>query len=525
MPVYKPTPGKPNKKLHSKVFSVPLYALSFWYLGIPVLIFLASWLSWYVAVPACLAWAVAMWGVHKETCRSPDNQVVFSGWELMVVGVGAALFCLFAGVGGVTYQHGDYDKHNAIFHDLIQHEWPVIYPPNAYTEATTFLNYYLGYYLVPSVLAKLTGMEWAALWVFLWTSLGTMLALMHMKAFARMHYGLLVLGFLLFGGFDVLTGVYRSAQVWYHEGLGPDLLEVLVIETWEVSLMKNWGLVSNARNVSYVANIIAFESVPQHALASWLAVGVLMGTLLHRVYKGGFWLLLAFVGFWSPLVAVGILPWILFVHFSRPFSLKEFVTLPNMLAVPLGILLMLYFLCRFPLQPSGWAWHFIPADSFLILYVLFIALEFGVYAAIAFWVLKTPRHRYMLVLVCMVLLVSPLYKLGYYSDLLTRGSNPSLCILYFLLVWALPQINLLQWSAYSNKQRILVFCLLLGFANPVRYIAMRLIPYPIVATYLPPKVPTIQTVESLYALPFRQVVAQQYMGDMEGFFYRYLAKK
>ncbi len=130
-----------------KVNTVSIAALVYMYLG--VVFFFIGWLKTGYALAACLILGAGFLVGARFWCKAgADDKVHLSKGTLLM---GAALILFFVwhtGIGAFTGQAGDWAKHNAVMHDLIEKDWPVMYR-TAYGES--MLSYYIGFYLCPAL--------------------------------------------------------------------------------------------------------------------------------------------------------------------------------------------------------------------------------------------------------------------------------------------------------------------------------------------------------------------------------------
>lgn len=99
---------------------------------LPAAAFLLTWVRLPVSVPCVLAIAAAF---ILYSCKR--KQVDLFGraeddFALPPAAVLAVVFCalawtFFSGIGGYFYQNEDHYGRNAIFHDLLNHSWPVYF--------------------------------------------------------------------------------------------------------------------------------------------------------------------------------------------------------------------------------------------------------------------------------------------------------------------------------------------------------------------------------------------------------------
>lgn len=141
----------------------------------------------------------------------------------MIAVVGFVLmWTYFGGLNGFFFQSSDWDCRNAIYHDLIELEWPVIYESTG-----AALVYYIGHWLPPALVGKavlwLTGsIQWAwllgkmAFWV--WTCVGLMLVIgllfCFLKAGDRRKRIWAVILFVGFSGMDIIGAIYKGNLGW-----------------------------------------------------------------------------------------------------------------------------------------------------------------------------------------------------------------------------------------------------------------------------------------------------------------------
>ena len=121
------------------------------YLIAPLFVFFAGWLNYGFALLMVLMLGLACYKLW--TTNAIVNSEVFN-LNMLMIAIGLAMvWCFFAGVGYFYYQSWDYHFRNAVFRDLINYEWPVMYD-----KAHTPMAYYMGFWLIPAMLTKFTGL-------------------------------------------------------------------------------------------------------------------------------------------------------------------------------------------------------------------------------------------------------------------------------------------------------------------------------------------------------------------------------
>lgn len=205
------------------------------YLALPMLIFAAGYLRWYFALPAvlCLAYAfIKACGANSAGRYTKEIRIGIC--QIAILTIVVLLWTYLGGLNGLFYQSNDWPWRNAIYHDLIDFDWPVIYE-----EKDSALVYYIGFWLPPALLAKLAGLiTGSAIWVWrvargalwLWSSLGLMLTALAIMVYSDADrcwkQWLVVLIFIFFSGLDIIGTHYSERYEWLTSP------EVLHLEWW-----------------------------------------------------------------------------------------------------------------------------------------------------------------------------------------------------------------------------------------------------------------------------------------------------
>ncbi len=370
------------------------------YLVIPVVIFLAFFASYFLAaVGLCfIFWASSQFvrgGVERSVSRP-------------LAGALLLLACLFIGFSGLLppqWQTSDYSKHYGILRLLAQQHWPVVIDAG---QGPEFLRYYLGWYLVPAGLCKLLHYRALDSVLAAWSALGLWLVFVllaeALKVKSRWWALLAPVLFMFFSGLDQL-GVTLSGHLLGY----PDHFE------W-------W-----ATFYQYSSLLTDLVWAPQHGLAAWLAVGLLLNAVPGSRVITHVGLLFVAVCFWSPLCAMGVLPFVLLV--ARRKCFRELFSVSNVLALTtLAPPVLGYLSASTERIPHAWIFD-IPGWTLANLAVFWL-LEFGIFTLLI-WSIGTPRKALLLVTVGMLLLI-PLFSLGGMNDFAMRVSMAPLAALSFI---------------------------------------------------------------------------------------------
>ncbi len=190
-------------------------------MALPLLVFFAGFLKWYFAVVSCAVLLFVLWKIlnGKENLESAYTDRFRISWKTVAaVFLLALLWSYLGGMNGHYYQSSDWDCRNAVFFDLIQLDWPVIYERNG-----AALVYYIGFWLPPAIIARLfqavTGSveiarEAGRILLWLWSSAGLTIIILMIFRVVGAQTGkkriFAVILFVFFSGMDILGAVIRN---------------------------------------------------------------------------------------------------------------------------------------------------------------------------------------------------------------------------------------------------------------------------------------------------------------------------
>ena len=419
--------AKPNPTLGALDLALVLY------LSLPIAIFL-GWFQPYIAFPLGVAalWAGTRWSWRfaRRAGRSHRHETVASlVWPAVI----ALALTTISGVGHFVYANPDWLVRDAVLRDLVLNPWPPCYAHCI--DDPLILRAPVAYYLPTALAMRYVGERWLDWGLFAWTMLGLALLIHGLATLIETRRERLVslAVLILFGGCDLVG-------YWLVDGHWP---------SWDEHL--EWW----ASFAQYSSHLTLLSWVPNHALPGWLGMLWILRHWRHQNLAKTCGWLMAVVPLWSPLSALGLLPFL----FAGLSWRRDARVIANPLAqLPwwlLGLLIASFLTMDGSGIPSGWQFH----DSgefitFLASYLPFCCLEFGLLA----WLIwraggMTPPAR----VAVGVLLVLPLYQLGAANDLVMRASIPSLMV----LAMACPPV-LLDFCQPQRLRIALVSVLLVG---------------------------------------------------------------
>lgn len=536
-----------------------MFSVSVLYLALPHMIFCFGWMKWHWAVLCFLSGTVSVVfsiSSFNREAESEKEDLVFPCFYLVWVVVLATVFSVITGAGiGYFHQAGDWHKHNAVFLGLIERQWPVYYSTEA---GAAPLVYYVAYYLPAAAVGKAFG--WlAANWaLFIWNTLGLVLAAMWFVVLAEKRGLWIPIIFFIFSGLD-----YFGASANIIDRVNPESFpQWSDISGWIVFLKRvciDYVLLEVFFNqqvtefwsggFQYSCNMAHLFWSPNQALAGWILAGMVFRLFGRPSLKNNVLILLSFSLLWGPFITIGLLPFLAADFFAGSAKksanengsegfltrIREYLTAGNASAAVVFLFAGLFFLAKFsgsPLGPvqdrhgfifSGGAGQVFDRIGLL---VSFCVLEFGVFAVLIFAGGSARRSgRGLLAVVSVaVLLILPLYRYGYYNDLMVRASIPALFALSVFVARAV-----YDERAAKTVRLLLVLFLLIGSISAMVEIKRNtavMCERPDLAFYIPVK----GSVDDLPAVHrFRKKVQPnffgQYIGDPSSPFFRIIARE
>ena len=443
------------------------------FIALPLLCFFLGWLKWYWAGLACIALSVCLLTSWKQAEHNADyiseKQFCISVRTLILIVLISTVFSFFCGVGRFWAQSNDYPVRNAVFRDLILYDWPVYY--DKYSGA---LSYYIAIWLpaaLPGKLVSLAGGSAKAaflvgnicLFVYFVAGLTIMFLLIArcLNVENSKHVCLLIFGFFFFSGLDAVAPQYED---WF-----------LHFEWWS-------GLFQYSSMTTCICWVF------NQALIPWICMALILNekTVSDYILIGMCCLLsgpFPFVGYFIYCLANGVKRLVdqIKIKEGKKFA-KEFFSVSNICSVLfvfpfVGSYLMSNsafdsFDSGGPIfEASGW----VPFQ--FVLYLLFLMIEFGIFAILIF---SDNKKNYLFYITLIQLIAYPLFHLGDNSDFTMRASLPGLFVMYVLcyqyLLKRIPNTENIRKNQKTKrniefkKQQIplllLVLCLIIGAVTP-----------------------------------------------------------
>lgn len=421
-----------------------LFALSYAYLAIPVLLFLLGWIKPVFAVPLS---ALIVYACVASTRNAKAAQTRFfeKPWKALLILAVLLIWVLSSGIGGLAWQNRwDHMYRNAIFRDLVSYPWPVV----RVSGEETLLCYYIGFWLPSAAVGKLFGHSigyWSQIvWAFFGVALAFGLISEYLK---KVSYRALMI-FVFFSGLDIL--VYLLYQAHFGElGLVPARL--LGGEHLELTLNK-FNSSSNTTLLYWLYN---------QAIPFWVGFPLLLQQKNNRSRLFAFMLMLLS----APFPAVALAPLVAFEFFSgrrdaaetgkQAFArfCRESITLENLTGVLTCLVIALYYMSN----ASVGVRRIIPLNlGVLLKFGLFLATEYAVYLI---FVWKTARKDPILWILFGTMLVCSFIQLGESYDFAWRTCIPSAFYVMLLITRrVLEQRGKKRWAGALLAAVLIIGC-------------------------------------------------------------------
>lgn len=438
------------------------------YLLIPILIFFTSWLRLVIGIPAAIILLLGFFSLLKSDYLKNQSEFELPLVALIVAALVFLIWIWFSGLGGFFSQTWDYHYRNAVFRDLIDFNWPVIYSGTG-----NALVYNLAHWLVPALFGKLFG--WLAgnialaVWSYIGVFISFLLVVYICKAFTPKRLLATCIIFVLWSGLDFVGLVVLKL-------FGHDITGLKVIDEWTRAASDQiiYGY-------QYSANDTLLSWVFNQTIAPWIAVPLV---LQNRKISSFAFIALCILPF-APLPFIGLA--MILIVLAIPIAVAdlkekqyqklfgEIFSIPNITAV-LSIFLVFILFYKSNLA-GGKIGLSVPLTSYDLprigILLLFYVLEFGIYLLL---IRKQHKKDIVFLAIGISLAMIPLFKVGHSNDFCMRASIPALFILMiFVIQYALKLKQLIV--RHFKSAVVFITVLLLGFSNPILGMTGRLIYY------------------------------------------------
>lgn len=443
----------------------------FGFIYIPILIFIVGWCAWYISIPsvfvACYSFCKILRtidcdiiSVNKE---SSFNAMITTKGNFLFLLLGFILlffFCYVSGLGRFVIQSGDWNKHNAILQDLISYEWPVIYKSEVVGERV-MLTYYVLHYLPAALVGKVCNGSFsvAELFFAVWSLIGLFLV------YLRLLYSLSIVkksGIIL----TAFVIILFTLPLWLSNHITFHLL----------GFASNGDLFYGADGLflQYLSNQMSFIYAVPQILVPWLITLVLLDN--RKQFSIYVPLMLPALMFGS-LAFIGIIPFALVevlcsLRNDCKKVIRQCLCVCNILtSLTIGLIFVLYLWGNVHGEKPDVIGFGVLQSNQLKYYVLFVIFIVLPYIILLFKSYKNDSFYWSMSL---VLIILPLFRMGLFNDLMTRGSIPALFVLMYYLTKYLVEITTNKFKIFNVRSWLILFIFVTSSIYPIQRIQSKL---------------------------------------------------
>jgi hypothetical protein len=290
---------------------------------------------------------------------------------------------------------------------MSQQPWPIVY---RFQDQDWLLRAPLGMYMLPALAGKLGGISFAAFALLAQnTIIFSLIFYFLIPAGSTIRTSLIMIGvFCIFSGWDIIGAGLK----YIFAGVLPPTTH---IEPWA-------GL------FQYSSHITQLFWVPNHTIPGWLFACLYLRWLRGQTSLGLVLAAVPLLAFWSPLAAMGMIPFAAYAGLSSLF--KKQLTVSDIAMVSAAIIAALPMLFYERLNAQSVLHGFLlNAPLFWFLYPLFISLEVLPFLALIAAANWHAIRDWTFLITAAVLLLIPFYRIGVANDFSMRASIPALAIL------------------------------------------------------------------------------------------------
>lgn len=424
---------------------------------LPVVLFLAGWCRWEIAIPSCLLLGYLLYRVYTRTIRTAEECCLSIRPSVLAALVTASfILAVLFGYGGFFASFFDYEKHSMIVQDLSRYSWPVIYSD---AESPSLLTYYVGSYLFPGLVGKIFGSRIVAEiclgivgWLGMMLLFVNILFLVDAQTAKKQIWALVIyLGFcgmllpLQLLTFSFHEDVYLGDPQWF-------------IFRW----------------LQYRSSIVSLKWVWEQYTIPVLCLSMLYHYRAQRKLYA-VWILPALIcGTWCfvTLIVYVVGEYILSCNQDKKIH-WDVLSWQNIFCALIGVIMVLYFSGSLSTEkPDELRFHFITDWKYYLLsYIPFCFFMFGCYFMLI-WKETQKDHFFYITMVLLCLI--PIARAGYFNDWCMGTSMPALFLLTIYCIRYL--LNKPTDKVYKRKWITLIVCLSINvhyvlkeFTHPLQY--------------------------------------------------------
>lgn len=416
-----------------KCSSKGLLIITLLYIYLPVAIFLVGFTKLPIWILTLGIMGFFGYKLYCDYRPQEEDCIIVKPWVMAAVAGIITVICILLGFGGIFAQAGDWHKHNAVLHDLVERKWPVYYV----RYEKSMLTYYLGQYMLPSLIGKIaesgregSGFAVAEAVMAVWGIIGLVLVYINLVRITkadRVKSQLRLVFIMIF-----FCGALPLAQIICNEIFGNKMHSLGA---------HHWLLVDNLM-LQYRSNMVMIRWIYPQIIVVWL-ITILF--LENREKTRHYVLLLTplmIFGTFS-VVILGMLAVIsalvtVIGSDNRKGSIADIFSLSNILSMAtLGTVFITYFWGYLQVEKPAYISFKAQNLNVVSLTVVFIfdICMFGVYAVCVF---EREKKNVIFYAVTAMLAVIPLFRMGLCNDWVMGTSMPGL---FIIMIYVASMLN------------------------------------------------------------------------------------
>ena len=423
-----------------------IVTVAYLYMVIPIVIFFLTWLRWYVGIPVTAVLLFGGWYLQKDIFKDFHSCLVIPRKGIILIGI-----LIFVWVYTTTiffYQTWDQHWRNALFRDMCNYAWPVVYE-----QTGNALVYYLMQWIVPALFGKIAGFTVANLALWVWNSVGIFVAFLCISTIViprkDSHVWIVLLVLIVWGGLN------EFGYIW---------IDVLGQGGYVLGSGFGWPDMYYGYGYQYTPNDALLAWVYNQTIVPWIGITIFL--LCQKVNH------YAFLGLcilpYGPIPFIGaviffVVDFLNKLMIGKKFEVfKQTLSIPNICAsISIFPVFLLFFRANIVAQHTGFYQVQEPFGiKHLTFLFVFYCLEFGVYC---FIVRKEYKNSVIFYTIIISLMIIPHIQLGYGRDFCMRASIPALFVLMIFV-----SQYFIRNEKLSISVVILIMCLTLSGLGTVK---------------------------------------------------------
>lgn len=428
-----------------------LMILAVIYIYSSIFIFFFGYLKPYISIPVAIITSYILYRLVKKLFKRTPKTIKIPLPSLFLLFLIILLLGYLIGWGGWTKQNSDWNKHNAVLHDLSERDWPVVYENS---DQKSMLSYYIAAYLVPAIAGKITSsFHVAELSLYIWNVIGLILLLLFLLLFfsasTYKKFFAVIFSFIFFSGTLILA--QSLCHIFYEnfDSLG------------DLHYLKN-------SNFSILLQYSSFEAMlrwvfPQIITPCLAAMLLLMNKKRIDLYAPIILPILLYSSFSFIGLVIIFASYAIYALFRQKTTvLKQIFSIDNILSIiSLGAIVVLYLIGNLlGKKPDTISFGLIEYGNEFGFYLIFCLSMFGIQALL---IHKNYKKDPIFIFTILLLIIIPFFKLGLNNDFVMRASIIPLFIFFtYCLKFLFISKN---FSSFSGG--VLVTLLFIGAIYPL----------------------------------------------------------